>query len=1072
MKKLTLKLSLIALMLTVVFPLAAQTVKGVVKDSGGQPLIGVSVVVKGTSVGATTGIDGDYTLNVPANSSKVLVFSFVGMKTQEIPVGDKSVVDITMTDDNTFLDEVVVVGYATVKRRDLIGSVSSVSNEKLTEQPVTSVNQALSGKMAGVSVTMTEGDPDAQVKIRVRGGGSITQDSSPLYIVDGFPVESISDIPTSSIQSIDVLKDAFSTAIYGARGANGVIIVTTKGGTEGKLTVSLNGYYGLKKIANKSALVPMDAQNFVRFQYELASVRDNVSDQYEPYFGTFDDIDQYTGMKTNDWVDQVFGNQGSSYDTDITISGGSDKVNWTAGYARMQDNAIMLGSSYTRDNLNLKSQYKPVKPLTFDFSVRYSKTRVNGSGANGINDSGTTSGNGRLKHAISYTPIPISSAIQGVDEEADYGDNAPPVQSVWDNDSRVNRSEWNANGAMTWEIVKNLKLKIEGGLDDYNQINDRFYGTTTYYVNNSATIKGLPAAQYMNFDRMKYRNTNTLTFNFDDIMKSDCHHIDVLLGEEFIKTTSNTLTNWVEGFPDFFNSKMAWNFLSSGTAVSTSNFYNPDDKLLSFFGRINYSYKGIYSLSATMRADGSSKFAAGNRWGYFPSVAASWRITGYEAVRDNLPWLSNLKLRYSYGTAGNNNIPSGLILQEYAAYATTWISQGTTYWTTVKDSDGKTVMSNPDLKWETTISNNLGLDFGFFKDRINGSIEVYQNNTKDLLIKFPTAGSGYDNQYRNIGSTQNRGAELTLNGAILQKENYGLNLSFNIAYNQNKVTSLGGLDQIEATSYWASTEIGTDYLVQVGQPLGNMYGYKSDGRYEVSDFNYKDGKWILKDGVADDSPVIGSTYLRPGAMKLKDVNGDGKVTVADKTIIGNASPKLTGGFSLSGYAFGFDLSANFNYVWGNQIYNANKIEFTSSRKFYNRNLLNTMDVSKRWTNVDWSTGGLINDPDALAAANANTTMWSPCVGTAVFSDYAVEDGSFLRLSSATLGYTLPEKLTQKVHINKLRLYATGTNLWLLTKYSGYDPEVDTRRSTPLTPGVDYSAYPKSIGCVFGINLTF
>jgi TonB dependent receptor. len=251
-----------------------------------------------------------------------------------------------------------------------------------------------------------------------------------------------------------------------------------------------------------------------------------------------------------------------------------------------------------------------------------------------------------------------------------------------------------------------------------------------------------------------------------------------------------------------------------------------------------------------------------------------------------------------------------------------------------------------------------------------------------------------------------------------------------------------------------------------------MYGYKSDGRYEVSDFTYTDGKWKLNEGVTDDSAVIGSTYLCPGAMKLKDRTGDGKVTVADKTIIGNASPKLTGGFSLSGYAYGFDFSANFNYVYGNQIYNANKIEFTSSRKFYNRNLLNTMDVDKRWTNVDWTTGELIEDPDALAAANANTTMWSPCVGTAVFSDYAVEDGSFIRLSSATLGYTVPEKLTQKIKISKLRLYATGTNLWLLTKYSGYDPEVDTRRSTPLTPGVDYSAYPKSIGCVLGINLTF
>ncbi|MCI2082056.1 MAG: TonB-dependent receptor [Bacteroidales bacterium] len=1073
MKKLTLKISLIAIMLGAVLPLSAQTVKGVVKDSDGEPLVGVSVILKGaTSVGTTTGNKGDYVLNVPASSSKILVFSFVGMKTQEIPVDDRSVINVVLKNDNTYLDEVVVVGYAKVKRRDLIGSVSSVSNQELTEVPVTSVNQALSGKMAGVSVTMTEGDPDADIKIRVRGGGSITQDSSPLYIVDGFPVESISDIPASTIQSIDVLKDAFSTAIYGARGANGVVIVTTKSGTEGKLTVSLNTYYGLKKIANKDALVPMDADNFVKFQYELASVRDNIEDNYEPYFGTFDDIDQYTEMETNDWVSQVFGNQGSSYSADLTLSGGNDKVRWTAGYAHMTDNAIMLGSSYARNNLNLKAQYKPYKNLSFDFSVRYSQTTVNGSGANGINDSGTTSGNGRLKHAISYTPIPIASTIQGLDEEADYGDNAPPVQSVWDNDKRENRAEWNANGAMTWGIIKNLNLKIEGGMQDYDKKDDRFYGLTTYYVNNTATIKGQPAAQYKDYTRTRYRSTNTLSYDFKDMLDSDSHHIDVLLGQEYIQTVSNTVTNWVEGFPDFFDSKMAWNFLSSGTAVSTSNYYDPDDKLLSFFGRVNYSYKGIYSLSATMRADGSSKFSSANRWGYFPSAAASWRISGYNAVREKFPWLSTLKLRYSYGTAGNNNIPSGLISQEYAAYATTWISQGTTYWTTVKGSDGKTIMSNPDLKWETTITNNIGLDFGLFKDRLNGSVEVYRNDTRDLLIKFPTSGSGYDYQYRNIGSTMNRGVELTLNGIIVNKKDFGLNASFNIAYNRNEVISLGGLDQIEATSYWASTEVGTDYLVQVGKPLGNMYGYKSDGRYEVSDFTYTDGKWVLNDGVVDDSGVIGSTYLHPGAMKLKDLTNDGKVTVADKTIIGNASPKLTGGFSLSGYLFGFDLSANFNYVWGNDIYNANKIEFTSSRKFYNRNLLNSMDVDKRWTNIDWTTGQLIDDPDALAAANANTTMWSPCVGVAVLSDYAVEDGSFVRLNSATLGYTLPEKLTQKFYISRLRFYATGTNLWLLTNYSGYDPEVDTRRSTPLTPGVDYSAYPKSIGCVFGINITF
>jgi hypothetical protein len=286
------------------------------------------------------------------------------------------------------------------------------------------------------------------------------------------------------------------------------------------------------------------------------------------------------------------------------------------------------------------------------------------------------------------------------------------------------------------------------------------------------------------------------------------------------------------------------------------------------------------------------------------------------------------------------------------------------------------------------------------------------------------------------------------------------------------VTSLGGLESITAQSYWASTEIGDDYIVQVGQPLGNMYGYVNDGFYSVDDFTYTGGKWALNSGVVDDSAVIGATYLRPGAMKLKDLNGDGRVTVADRKVIGNASPDFTGGFSLNGYLYGFDFGANFNFMIGNQVYNANKVEFTSSRKFYNRNLVEMMDVDNRWTNIDWSTGELITDAAQLKSVNAGKTMWSPAVGNAVFSDWAVEDASFLRLQSATVGYTLPETLTRKVFIKKARIYVTGTNLFCLTRYSGYDPEVDTRRSTPLTPGVDYSAYPKSIGFVAGLNLTF
>ena len=1068
MSKIVLKLAAAILGLACATALQAQNVTGTVRDANGEPVIGAFVMVQGTTIGASTDIDGKYALNVPDPATAVLEFSMIGMGTVTIPVNDRAVVDAVLSDDNTFLDEVVVVGYATVKRRDLLGSVSSVSSEKLTEQPVTTVSQALSGKMAGVSVVTTEGDPDADIKIRVRGGGSITQDNSPLYIVDGFPVESINDISSSEIASIDVLKDAFSTAIYGSRGANGVVIVTTKSAEKGqKVSVKFNSYYGRKVMANKDAIVPMNPENFVKFQYELASIRDNVSSNYVPYFGSFSDIDLYSGLKGNDWVGMVFGNVGTTYSADASISGSGENFNWTLGYAHMGDNAIMKGSSYTRDNLNFKGNFKTSKTTSIDANVRYSRTNVRGAGANGINDTGSTAGNGRLKHAVSYAPIPIATTIQGADEEQDYGDNAPPLLSVADNDSKRIRTTWNANAAFNWTMMDGVKLKIEGGLEDYRQGDDRFYGLTTYYVAQNSTVKFTPSNQHKEAFRTRYRNTNTLNFDFANLFNNGDHSLTLLLGEEMTITKSNTITAMVDGLPTFYDAQMAWNFMASGTPASTNNYFSPDDKLLSFFGRFNYDYKHRYSIGATMRADGSSKFARGNRWGIFPSAAVSWTITNEPWMEGSRRWLEQLKLRYSFGTAGNNNIPSGQLMKQYASSTTSWLSMAQNIFTAGK------VMNNPDLTWETTYTHNIGLDFSLFKGAFSGSLEVYQNDTKDLLINFPITGSGYDSQYQNVGSTRNRGIELTLNAPIVSTKDFSLNISGNIAYNKNQVTSLGGLESIMAQSYWASTEIGDDYIVQVGQPLGNMYGYRCDGRYEVSDFDWDGSKWVLKEGVVNCSSVIGDAYMRPGALKLKDIKGeDGKVTVADREVIGNATPDFTGGFSISGYLFGFDFGANFNYMIGNQVYNANKVEFTSSRKYYNRNLLNMMDVSKRWTNVDWSTGELITDPATLASLNAGTKMWSPAVGSAVFTDWAVEDASFLRLQSATVGYTFPEKFTERVKIKKLRVYATGTNLFCLTKYSGYDPEVDTRRATPLTPGVDYSAYPKSIGFVAGINLTF
>ena len=1070
MKNLTYKISLLILGLFAAVAVNAQEIRGVVSDVNGEPLIGVSVFVDGTTTGTATGVDGDYVINLPSAKGKTLVFSMIGLSEKRVVIGTSTTINVTLEEDSNFLDETVVIGYASVKRRDLMGSVTSVGNEALTQVPVASVGEALAGKMAGVQVTTTEGDPDAEIKIRVRGGGSITQDASPLYIVDGFPVASISDIPASDIQSIDVLKDAFSTAIYGSRGANGVVLVTTKSGASGKISVSYNAYWGQKKMANADAIQTGSPYDFVRNQYELSVLRDEVEDNYVPTFGVFEDMDLYKNVEKNDWVQKVFGNIGSTFSHNLSVSGGSDKVKWTASYAHVGDDAIMLGSDFKRDNLTFKTQYKPIKQITVDINARYSRTEVMGAGANSMNDSGSTSSNGRLKHSVQYTPFPITGVATDSDLAEDYGDNAPPLKSVADNDNKRIRKNWTLNGAVTWHIIDNLNFKVEGGMDDYSQEDNRYYGLTTYYVGNSATIKGQPAMMYSNSFRTKYRNTNTLNYNFKDVFEGDKHKLDVLLGQEYIITKSNRLSSTIEGFPVFFDAQMAWNFMASGTPVASNNFYNPNEKLLSFFGRANYEYDGRYSVSATVRADGSSKFIKGNQWGIFPSAAASWTISN-EGFLEDAAWLENLKLRYSYGTAGNNNIPSNVASLLFQANQTQWISMGNTWWgpTTV---GGKSIMPNPDLTWETTVSHNIGLDYAFFKSRINGAFEVYHNTTNDLLIQFPVAGSGYDYQYRNLGSVQNRGFEASVNFVVLEKKNVGLTIGGNISLNENMVTNLGGLDKIEASSNWASTEIGPDYIVTVGRPLGDMYGYESDGRYSVDEFTHNGTSWVANEGVVDASDILGKEFFRPGAMKLKDQNGDGKITVDDKVIIGNAQPLGVGGFNLSGYLYGFDFSANFNYVFGNNIYNANKIEFNHSRKYSNRNFLTTANVENRWTNIDWTTGEEITDPEELKKVNAGTTMWNPGVNKAIFSDWAVEDGSFLRLQSATIGYTIPEKVTSKIKMQKLRVYATGTNLFCLTKYSGYDPEVDTRRATPLTPGVDCSAYPKSIGFVVGVNVTF
>ncbi len=1064
---------LLCLLLVCGQAMAQTTAKGTVTDATGEPVIGATVVEKGNAKNAAvTDFDGNFTLKL--QSSKTIVISYIGMVTQEVTATGANL-KIVMKDDNTTLEELVVIGYGSVKKKDITGSVATVGADAIVAVPVANASEALTGKMAGVQVTTTEGSPDADVTIRVRGGGSITQSNEPLYIVDGFPVESISDIAPSDIEDITVLKDASSTAIYGSRGANGVILVTTKGGKEGKTNVSYNVYYSWKKMAKKYDV--LSARDFASWQYELWQIK-NAPEKYSQYFGNFEDLDMYDNIPTNDWQDQAYGRIGHTFNHNLSITGGSDIMKYAFSYAHVDDKAIMQMSSFKRDNLSLKLNHKPHKKVSLDFTTRFSRTTIDGGGANEQSSSYNT--DKRLRLAVQYVPFPVAG-LTGDDEDTDAGNNyISPLTSIRDNDKHQERVQLNLGGSFTWEFYKNLKFKSEIGYDYYRADNQLYYGPSTYYIQNvpKGDNQGLPAITLTKQNRSKIRNTNTLNYDFKELFGKDSqHHLNALVGQEYVLQKNELLTNTAHGFPLSFSAQDCWDLTTQGDPYEITDFFYPDDKLLSWFGRVNYDFDSKYLLSVTFRADGSSKFTDGNRWGYFPSAALAWRISSEPFMKGTEKWLDDLKLRLSYGTAGNNNIPSGVSLsQQYEAMVTSWINNYTSYWAPSK------TMSNPDLKWETTITRNIGLDYVMFGGKLNGSFEFYWNNTKDLLLAFPVAGTGYTTQYRNIGETRNTGFEATVTWNVLDKKDYGLSIGANVSFNRNKVLDLGSLESIDNISTgWASTEIDRDYIIRVGEPIGQIYGYVSDGRYEVSDFDIAAsqaaGKWVLKNDPKEDgngaNSILGSSVM-PGMMKIADTNGDGRITTDDRQIIGDTNPQCIGGFNINARAYGFDLVANFNWSIGNDVYNANKLQFTQTGKAnVYWNLIDEMAAGKRWTYINADGEYLdFTRAEELANLNANTSMWTPYTTKYILTDYGVEKASFLRMSTLTLGYSLPKSLIKKIYLNSLRVYATCYNVFCITNYSGSDPEVSSVRRTNLTPGVDHSAYPKSRQFVIGLNVNF
>lgn len=1066
--------------------LYAQTtqVSGVVFDDQGETLPGASVIVKGTTNGASTDFDGKFSLNVPNVKTAILQVSSIGFETSEVALANQSgEIQIRLKSSVQMVEEIVAVGYGTMKKKDLTGSVATVSAEALQNIPVSSASEAITGRMAGVQVVTTEGSPDAEIKIRVRGGGSISQDNSPLYIVDGFPVSSISNIPPTDIQDITVLKDASSTAIYGARGANGVILITTKGGKEGRVNVNFNSYFGVRqRVKSLKVLSPYE---YVMYQYEV-----DPSSSFEGYYGVYDDLDIYKSVAGTDWQDEVFGQTAIQQYYNLGVSGGTKSTTYNLSLTRSDEEAIMLTSAFERNNLNFKLKTDITDKVTMDFNTRMSYTIIDGAGT----ASDKTGANSKLRNAVKYAPTTgLREFNQGDLNDDDL--NSPeassllfdPVESTLDEYKKQYRMNMNFNAAINWEISKPLTFRSEWGYSFTRNRTDFVWGPATSTAKNYA---GQPVGRIYNYDGDGWRFANTLTFDKKKILPG--HDLNVMIGQE---VTSNSggkaVTSESRFFPAGMSAEDVLAMFNLGTAVPTITYLGANENLVSFFSRVNYSINDKYLITATMRADGSSIFKKGNQWGYFPSMAFAWRMNEEGFMESTKDWLYNLKVRASYGTSGNNRIKSGLYR---LAYDTS--NENKPYYpgeTEASQLIPSSTLGNDNLKWETTHTANLGVDYGLFEGRLNGSVDLYYNRTVDLLIAQPVPEStGYSEQMMNIGQTSNRGVELVIDALLIDKKDFSLNASFNITFNRNRVDKFRSGSSTEKTysSGWNGSAAPTaDYIVRQGEEVGQMYGYVTEGMYSFEDFNFNNStkKWELNDYYADGvTPIANNSSLiapsgdnfGPGALKFKDLNRDGMIDEQDKTVLGSAQPIHTGGFSLTGRYKNWDASAFVNWSYGNEVYNANKLDYTAllqSRKY--QNLITEMDLAHRFTTIDPATGNNIYsgsnaDPVLLQTLNEGKTMWMPLHTSTALHSYAVEDGSFLRLNNVTLGYTLPFNWKQGENKGSLRMYFTGYNLAVWDNYSGFDPEVDTRRSTPLTPSVDYSAYPRSRQYVFGLNLTF
>lgn len=966
----------------------------VTSGEDGTGLPGVNVVVKGTTDGTVSDVEGNYTLGVP-NNEAILVFSSVGYVQQEVLVGDQTIINITLAQDVTALEEIVVVGYGTMKKSDVTGSLASVSSDDFEVQPITRMDQALQGRAAGVAVTQTSGAPGAGMKIRIRGANSIGGNNNPLYVVDGLVVGDINAINVNDIASMEVLKDASATAIYGSRGANGVVLITTKSGTKGAAKVEFETFYGVSTVAQKLPVMsPAEFAEGVNFA--------EGNELYSP-----EDIARLEAGGGEDWQGRLF-RDAPFANMQLSISGGSDAVDYYISGNLYNADGTIIDQNYKRYSLRANVNAKLSKKIKVGLNAYLSREEETGPRAN-------------LATGLTWDPT-----TPAFDEDGNYN-SVPLIPGV--GNGQINpligpennvRENWYkqviANGYFDWEIIDNLVLNISGGVESLNRAQNSY---TSLLVNNTGN------ARVNHRDLSRYQNTNRLTYTIDNIpnhrLQIDAIHEQQLTQISFVEATAT----------NFFSDQTSYKNLGLGQVQRTDNYPSTSESLQSFLGRINYALYDRYLFTVSYRADGSSKFP-NDKWSYFPSASFAWRVSE-ESFLAGSGLIDDLKLRASYGQTGSQAI------QPLATLSAPIIDPGVNYPYT---GEAATIgvapsnrLANPDLTWETTTQTNIGFDLGLLDSRLTLSMDFYQKNTTDLLLdRVLPSYVGPTVVAQNIGEVENKGFDINLGMIIVDNDNWHVSSTLTVSKNKNNVLALVNDDEpMELGNiYYNNTFPVNPTRVEVGLPISSFRGYVFEGVYQL--------------GEEDEAALYGKV---PGQAKYKDVNGDTLISSDDIVTVGDGNPDFTWGWNWNVGWKKLDLSFILVGSHGNDIYNFQRMKMMGlgASQFHAVHA----DYKNRWTED--------NSSDIPSGRD----------GTEFLSSQFIEDGSFVSLKYVTLGYNFE---FDNSFVRGLRLYASAENLFIITDYSGFDPESTASGNSDVDLGIDYNAYPINRSYTLGLKLTF